>query len=445
MGFFIALSALTILNLFVSHISNIGKDGPILVGITVLIYIAYFYILKQIFYTKKVSYLLVTIAAAISIAGFLYAPPKLSNDVYRYMWDGLLMKEGINPYQYVPAEWKLHDLQEANMPLYKKVDWRDKFTPYPPLAQYIFTFAHDAYERFGVLGGKFVFTIPILLASIFLYFFVDKKIYAAFILNPLLLLEVVGNAHLDGWVVLTMLIGFWLYKKERYFLSSAFLLSAVLIKVYPIIFVPFLFIDLLRKKKYLTAFIVPAFGAIVLYFIYKPFVASDFSAITHYLTLPNEQEYNASLYRYLYLILGPTDQNAQLLASKIAGIIFALSALALLIKKYSHELLLLVGILYLLCSTLVFPWYSLFLIPLVLFIVSEKKDPRLIFYLTLMQCVLTIIYFEPGKWLPREIMLDVEYGLLLLCILLYTRRLKVQFKLPLITTQTKLASVKKQE
>src|SRR5258706_3130931 len=187
MGLLLALSALTILNLFISHISNIGKDGPILVGVALLIYTAYFYILKRIFYAKKTSYVLVSIAAAISIAGFLYAPPKLSNDVHRYMWDGLLMKSDINPYQYVPSEWKLHDLQEANMLLYRKVDWRDKFTPYPPLAQYIFMYAHDAYAEYGVTGGKFVFTLPILLAALLLYFFVDKKLYAAFILNPLLL------------------------------------------------------------------------------------------------------------------------------------------------------------------------------------------------------------------------------------------------------------------
>ncbi len=444
MGFLLALSALTILNLFVSHISNIGKDGPILVGVTLLIYIAYFYILKRIFSVKKISYLLITIAALISIAGFLYGPPKLSNDVYRYMWDGLLMKSDINPYQYVPSEWKLHDLQEANMPLYRKVDWRDKFTPYPPLAQYIFVGAHDAYEKYGVPGGKFIFTIPILLSALFLYFFVDKKLYAAFILSPLLLLEVVGNGHLDGWIVFTMLFALWFYKKERYFISSGFWLAGVMIKVYPIIFVPFLFVDLIRKKKYTLAFLAPVLGAVALYFIYQPFVANDLSAITHYLTLPNEQEYNAGLYRYLYLILGPTDPVAQLLASRIAGIVFALSALGLLIKKYSHELLLLLGILYLFCSTLVFPWYTLFAIPLVLLIISEKKDPKLFFYLTFMQLLVTLIYFEPGKWLQREIMLDVEYGLLLLCILLYTRRLKIQFKLPQLTTQTKLASVKKE-
>src|SRR5580692_3408938 len=40
------------------------------------------------------------------------APPKNSDDLYRYIWDGRVQAAGIDPYQYVPAASQLTDLRE---------------------------------------------------------------------------------------------------------------------------------------------------------------------------------------------------------------------------------------------------------------------------------------------------------------------------------------------
>ncbi len=45
-------------------------------------------------------------AAAVS------APPRLSDDVYRYVWDGQVQAAGIDPYQYVPAAQQLAGLRD---------------------------------------------------------------------------------------------------------------------------------------------------------------------------------------------------------------------------------------------------------------------------------------------------------------------------------------------
>ena len=45
-------------------------------------------------------------AAAVS------APPRLSNDLYRYIWDGRVQAAGIDPYQYVPAAQQLAGLRD---------------------------------------------------------------------------------------------------------------------------------------------------------------------------------------------------------------------------------------------------------------------------------------------------------------------------------------------
>jgi alpha-1,6-mannosyltransferase len=407
---------------FLAHYGNIGKDVYPFLALSILQYGIYFYILKRVFSEKRLPILLITICSIISIGIYMYHPPKLSNDVYRYLWDGLIQKEGYNPYLYVPGDWKFHDLQEANMKLFRHVDWRDKFTPYPPVAQYIFKNAHTLFDQYGLIGGKFLFALPIILSALLLYFLVDKKLYAIFVLNPLLLLEVVANAHLDGWVIFFMIAGLYLYNKKKYIPASLVWTLAIATKVYPIIFVPFFLFDLLRQKKFKEVIISILLSTGLLYLLYRPFIGESLFPIMHYLTLPNEQEYNASLYRYIYLLLGINNIGVYVLAAKICGYLFAIGVLILLlIKKYSYTLLLVVGILYLLCSPIVFPWYSLFTFVFVLFHISQTKDFRLMYFYAFIQLLMTIIYFEPGKLYLREIMLNLEYFLLLLSILFYTK------------------------
>lgn len=427
-----------IFSFIVSGVENIGKYAYILVAASFVQYICYFLILQRLFTQKMGSYVVIGITAVITFSIFLYAPPKLSNDVYRYLWDGLLQKSGYNPYGYVPGDKELYTLQEVNMDLYKHVDWRDKFTPYPPFAQIIFRGAYAWYEAFGLVGGKLMFALPFLLTAFFIYFFLDKKLYAAFILNPLLLLEVVANGHLDGWIVFFSIAALYLWHKEKYVLSSSIWILAVATKVYPIFFAPYLAIDLIRKRKFVSLFFSSLLAFLILYLLYSPFIKDSLFPITRYLTLPNEQEYNASIYRFLYEIMGAKTPSVTALAAKISGILFLITAVFLTLKRYSTELLLFVSILYLIFSPIVFPWYTVFLFGFAVFIAWESKSPRILYYFTLMQFVLTAIYFEPGIWILREIMLNLEYFLLLISILLYKKNRKLRFLFSLAFEKGKL-------
>ncbi|WP_287090190.1 hypothetical protein [Methylobacterium sp.] len=46
-------------------------------------------------------------------AALLPAPPFLSSDIYRYVWDGQVQAAGINPYRYIPADPALERLRDA--------------------------------------------------------------------------------------------------------------------------------------------------------------------------------------------------------------------------------------------------------------------------------------------------------------------------------------------
>jgi hypothetical protein len=82
---------------------------------------------------------LVALVALAIRASTLIAPPFLSSDIYRYVWDGRVQQAGINPYRYVPADPALADLRDAG---YEHINRRDYArTIYPPAAQLVFRLA----------------------------------------------------------------------------------------------------------------------------------------------------------------------------------------------------------------------------------------------------------------------------------------------------------------
>src|SRR5829696_5706523 len=71
------------------------------------------------------STLLIALAFAVLFRlSILFAPPYLSDDIYRYVWDGRVQAAGINPYRYIPAAPELAQLRdEAIYPKINRKDW----------------------------------------------------------------------------------------------------------------------------------------------------------------------------------------------------------------------------------------------------------------------------------------------------------------------------------
>lgn len=416
----VLLSYLLALYFLLYKIGDFDKSIGKFMIVSFLIYGIYALFAYKIYKAKKINYKFIFLAAALIILPFLITKPHFSNDLYRYMWDGWLLKSGVNPLLFAPKDPHLSSFQSSE--LYKLVDWKDKLTPYPPLAQIIFSVTHTFYATFGISGAKLVMIFPVVLSSLFLYKVVDKKLSALFILNPLLLLEIAQNAHIDSFVILFLLLSIYCYFTKKVKTSSLFLCLAFLTKIYPVVFFPFLTLDLIRKKKYMPALEFVAVFAFVSLISYSPFLQDSFLPILRYLTLPGEQEFNASIYRYLYEILGHFTPNSKILAELASGFLFVSATLFLLRKKLTFKILLLAGIVYLAFSPIVFPWYTLFLIPLVILEARRSRSFSIFFLLIFSQFILTLTYFEPGKKPLRETLLNLEYFTFLLLLLFYSYR-----------------------
>src|SRR5262245_39492556 len=84
-----------------------------------------------------------------------FAPPSLSDDVYRYVWDGRAQAGGHHRYQFPPADPQRAELRDAVV--YPRINHPEITTIYPPLAELLF--AALAFAKLGVTGFKVAFAL----------------------------------------------------------------------------------------------------------------------------------------------------------------------------------------------------------------------------------------------------------------------------------------------
>ena len=87
--------------------------------------------------SSNATVLIVVAFAVVFRLSILFASPYLSDDIYRYVWDGRVQAAGVNPYRYIPAAPELAHLRDDV--IYPKINRRDwAHTIYPPAAQVVF-------------------------------------------------------------------------------------------------------------------------------------------------------------------------------------------------------------------------------------------------------------------------------------------------------------------
>ncbi|MGE5681898.1 MAG: hypothetical protein ACM34K_13545, partial [Bacillota bacterium] len=83
----------------------------------------------------RITYTVIT-AAIIFRLTVLFVFPTASDDINRYIWDGKVITNGINPYRYAPNDPQLNYLHSQTLPA--NVNFPSMKTIYPPLAQMVF-------------------------------------------------------------------------------------------------------------------------------------------------------------------------------------------------------------------------------------------------------------------------------------------------------------------
>jgi hypothetical protein len=164
--------------------------------------------------------------------------PALSDDVYRYVWDGRVQLEGVHPYRHAPDDLALEFLRDGG---WAKINHRELRTIYPPLAQLLFlTLAATGAGPVGFKLALGVLDFGVVLALDFLLRALglprDRLILYAW--NPLAVLETAGSGHVEPLGVgLAVLAAGWIIGR-RPGLSTLALAGAVQAKLLPLVLVP---------------------------------------------------------------------------------------------------------------------------------------------------------------------------------------------------------------
>lgn len=168
-------------------------------------------------------------------------PPSLSDDAYRYIWDGLVQHEGLNPYQFPPEEVPVDTLKDDSV--YNNLNSKSFISVYPPVSQYIFRFGSQWHNPNSYLS-YYLIKVIFVLAELIAIFVLARIVSSGFVLfyawNPVIIIETAGQAHTESAVLLALVLVIYFAQKNQSRWSSVFLSIAGCIKLYPFIFFPFL-------------------------------------------------------------------------------------------------------------------------------------------------------------------------------------------------------------
>ncbi|MFO7536581.1 MAG: glycosyltransferase family 87 protein [Chloroflexota bacterium] len=226
--------------------------------------------------------LIMTFVLAMGMQGFLiFTPPTLSDDMYRYVWNGRIQTHGISPYQYPPNSPELAHLRDAA--IYPHINRKASVTIYPPAAETAYAVLWriwpDSVRWFQIAMAAGGLLAGILLLKVLAQLHLSPARVLIYLWSPLLHFETAHAAHVDG-LILPLLVGAWWARlRERDSLVGILLGLATAVKLYPIILLP----SLWRSQERQGRWQMPLAFTLTLTICYAPAVLDNGIGVIGYL------------------------------------------------------------------------------------------------------------------------------------------------------------------
>jgi hypothetical protein len=294
------------------------------------------------------AFVLALIVAAVCRLALLPAPPTLSTDAYRYVWDARVAAAGISPYAHPPAAPEVAGVRDAT--IHPRLNHPTWLTIYPPAAQVFFravyALAPDSILAMKVALGTTEVVGLALLVFLLRALGLPVARLAIYAWNPLVLVEVWGSAHLDALAVAAVIAAMLAAVKYRHGLAGVMLALGTLVKLYPAALLPLLVRS--GGRRVLVAF------AIVFVLGYGPFVGMGIQALGSLPRYVFEEYFNPGLVRS---IVDRPAASLLAMAAWIGGVAWwsrPVSVVSRVVPTIAGFVLL---------SPNVFPWYVVWLVP----------------------------------------------------------------------------------
>lgn len=324
--------------------------------------------------------LLAIVLRCILVFGF----PNLSDDIYRFLWDGYLILGGHSPYSYLPSDLILKDLRCPGITadLYKELNSPEYFTIYPSISQLVYVIGSAASNSSWHISSIVIKSILLLselfnihlLIKILDILKMDRAKALIYILNPLVIIEIMGNVHLEGVMLSGVLLFYYLLLRKKDFGAGLALAVAIATKLIPLIYLPFLLLSRRRVSFYIALIVLT-------FLLFLPILMSIPNFGTSLNLYFQRFEFNASLY-YLFRALGHLFSGYNMIhvigpALAIATVIgilqFHYSNRQKILLTAAPYFFLLTHMIHLSLATTVHPWYLI--LPLAWCVFTSLRFP----------------------------------------------------------------------
>ena len=288
-----------------------------------------------------------TLALAIGFCVFCtFLYPDLSDDFHRYLWEGHVQNHGISPYLHSPQSL----YQQFDHPSEGLINNDHLPAIYPPLAQYLFRLSDLITTQ--VWGWKLILVLWSAAWSLLL----RRRTLLWLMIIPIAAIEGWWNGHLDLAGLVPCLVLVESLERQRPFLAGLSLGSLIALKIMPIIWLPFAFRHLPSQQR--IKFFATTFGVVVL--CYAPFLIQGEALFHSFLTFSKTWSFNNLPYIVLSEIFGTSAARLTLAIS-----FFVSFAMVFFMVKGLRTQCLYAWILLIICSPTFYPWYLLWLLPMV--------------------------------------------------------------------------------
>ena len=224
----------------------------------ITLYGALFFLSLKLIQLLKTDFKLLVGIGILTRLVFFIAEPNLSQDFYRFLWDGRLLAQGFSPYLLSPDQW----VAQGNIPVSQSSELlegmgslsRAHYSNYPPVNQFFFWLA-ACFSGNAIMGGILVLRLSILLADLGIVWIGSKILKAMglpvhqifwYFLNPFIVIELTGNLHFEGVMLFFMLSGLYMLYLKKWFWAAVLWGLSISVKLVPLMLLPILFQFLIK-------------------------------------------------------------------------------------------------------------------------------------------------------------------------------------------------------
>ncbi len=331
---------------------------------------------------------LLALAARVALFDF-----PMSDDVFRYAWEGAIQHDGFNPYLLAPDSPQLEHLRTS---WWENINHRHIPAIYFPFAQLLFrtiTLVSSSPLAFKTVFTMFDLATVAVVMAICIRLSLPLSRAAIYALNPLVLLTIAGESHLESVLAFFVSLMILFTLKHRLLAAYASVGAAFMTKLTAGVFLPFLFHP--KRGWKIIGFAVP----VLLFLLYW---GPDVNFLSVPLMFGSQFRFNGPLFFVANLFLNPG------LATSLCWIALAVFLCAVFFLQPNPlraSFLAATGLL--MCSPTLHPWYLILLTP---FLVLFPSSPLLLLHLTIaFTFPVYARFWESGRWVEPSWMVPVEF------------------------------------